>query len=81
MVTNPSFHAASVAIKKKNGGTLKAQYGAPLNLSTEDIQGGLQYITQGLGKVWNIMNAPVGNVNPSTTAYLPDGSQIEIPGT
>ena len=72
---------AEKTIIRKDGGTLKAQYGAPLNLSTEDIQGGLQYITQGLGKVWNIMNAPVVNVQPSTTASLPNGSQIEIPGT
>lgn len=72
---------AEKTIMRKDGGTLKAQYGAPLNLSTEDIQGGLQYITQGLGKVWNIMNAPVVNAQPSTTAYLPNGSQIEIPGT
>ena len=72
---------AEKTIIRKDGGTLKAQYGAPLNLSTEDIQGGLQYITQGLGKVWNIMNAPVVNVQPYTTASLPNGSQIEIPGT
>lgn len=72
---------AEKTIIRKNGGTLKAQQGAPLNLSTEDIQGGLQYITQGLGKVWDIMNAPVVDAQPSTTAYLPNGSQIEIPGT
>lgn len=75
------WETAYQVMRRKDGGTLKAQYGAPLNLSTEDIQGGLQYITQGLGKVWNIMNAPVVNVQPSTTAYLPNGSQIEIPGT
>lgn len=75
------WEKANQVMSRKEGGTLKAQYGAPLNLSTEDIQGGLQYITQGLGKVWNIMNAPVVNVQPSTTASLPNGSQVEIPGT
>ena len=75
------WEKANQVMSRKDGGTLKAQYGAPLNLSTEDIQGGLQYITQGLGKVWNIMNAPVVNVQPSTIASLPNGSQIEIPGT
>lgn len=75
-----TFAANARKWKHEKGGKIKkAQYGIPLNLSSEDIQGGLQYIAQGLGKVWDIMNA--GNVQPPTTAYLPNGSQIEIPGT
>ena len=45
--------------KHKEGGVLKAQFGLPLDLSSEDIKGGFNFIKQGLGKIWDIVNTPI----------------------
>ena len=67
--------------KHEKGGELikKAQYGAPLNISSEDIQGGLRFLNNGLNKVLGVLNTPVAG-QASTQATLPNGSQITIPG-
>lgn len=74
------YKTAIEVMRRKNGGILKAQYGAPLNLSSEDVQGGLRFLNNGLNKVLGVLNAPVAGSAP-TIAYLPNGQQIEIPGT
>ena len=74
------FKTAMEVMRRKDGGILKAQYGAPLNLSSEDVQGGLKFLNNGLNKVLGVLNTPVAGSAP-TIAYLPNGQQIEIPGT
>lgn len=74
------YKTAIEVMRRKNGGILKAQYGAPLNLSSEDVQGGLKFLNKGLNKVLGVLNTPVAGSAP-TIAYLPNGQQIEIPGT
>ena len=73
------FKTAMEVMRRKNGGILKAQYGVPLNLSSEDVQGGLKFLNNGLNKVLGVLNTPVAGSTP-TQATLPNGQQIEIPG-
>lgn len=74
------WEKANQVMRRKNGGILKAQYGAPLNISSEDVQRGLKFLNNGLNKVLGVLNTPVAGSAP-TVAYLPNGQQIEIPGT
>ena len=73
------WEKANQVMRRKNGGILKAQYGAPLNISSEDVQGGLRFLNNGLNKVLGVLNTPVAGQDP-TQATLPNGSQITIPG-
>ena len=73
------WEKANQVMRRKDGGILKAQYGAPLNISSEDVQGGLRFLNNGLNKVLGVLNTPVAGQNP-TQATLPNGSQITIPG-
>lgn len=66
-------------VKKDCGGSaikkfkaIKAQYGAPLNLSANDVKNGAKAI-------WNFLN-PTPAASSPTQAILPNGKVINIPG-
>ena len=75
-----TFAANARKWKHKEGGVLKAQFGLPLVLSPENIKEGFNFVKQGLGKIWDIVNTPITG-SSGVSVQLPNGNQLNIQGT